>query len=83
MHELQSKTSTIIPIYPKIEQTIQQRLKDNPDIEEFKVEEEELKVEETMGEPVLNPLPVRRPLKHSFIPQNLDQPSCIAYQPKA
>jgi hypothetical protein len=25
--------------------------------------------------------PVRKPMKSSFIPQNLNQPSCIAYQP--
>lgn len=25
--------------------------------------------------------PVRRPMKDSFVPQNLNQPSCIAYQP--
>jgi hypothetical protein len=35
-----------------------------------------------MAEQLMNqPPPVRRPMKHAYIPQNLDQPSCIAYQP--
>jgi hypothetical protein len=48
---LRSKNSTIVPIDPEIEQTIQQRPRDNLDTEEeFKVEEEEFKVEEPMAE---------------------------------
>ena len=36
-----------------------------------------------MAEQLVNqPPPMRRPMKHAFIPQNLDPPSCIAYQPK-
>jgi hypothetical protein len=30
---------------------------------------------------VENPPPVRRPMKSSFIPQNITQPSCIDFQP--
>ena len=33
--------------------------------------------------PMNQPPPVRRPMKQYFIPQNPNQPSCIAYQPEA
>ena len=37
-----------------------------------------------MAEQLVNEQPpVRRPMKQSFILQNLNQPSCIAYQPEA
>jgi hypothetical protein len=51
--------------------------------EEFKEKEEEFKFEEPMAKIAHEPTTiVRRPMKHAFIPQNLDQPSCIAYQPE-
>ena len=53
------------------------------EVEEFdkedSEEEEEFEVEEKMAENQ----PERKPMKSSFIPQNLNQPSCIAYQPNA
>jgi hypothetical protein len=80
MHELRSKNPTILPINTKIELTIRQKPRDK--IEE---EEEEFDVEEeTMAEQLVNqPLPERRPMKQSFVPHNPNQPSCIAYQPRA
>ena len=52
MQGRRSNNSTLIPLVPEIERTIQQRPRDNSDIveEEFKEEEEELKVEEPMAE---------------------------------
>jgi hypothetical protein len=44
-------------------------------------EEEELEVEEEMAEARVENQPERKPMKSSFIPQNLNQPSCIAFQP--
>jgi hypothetical protein len=80
MKGLRSKNSTIIPINQEIERTIRQRPRDNSDIEE---EEEEFKEEEPMAEQLVNrPPAMRRSMKHAYIPQNLDQPSCIACQPK-
>jgi hypothetical protein len=82
---LRSKNPTILPINTEIEWTIRQ--KPTNSIEE---EEVEFKVEETMAEQLVNqqplvnpPPPTRRPMKQSFIPQNPNQPSCIAYQPEA
>ena len=80
---LRSNYSTLVPVDPETDWTIRQRPRDNPDTkeEEFKEEEEELKVLEPMVEQLVNePPPMRRPMKHAFIPQKLDQPSCIAYQ---
>jgi hypothetical protein len=80
MQGLRSKNPTILPIDIKIEQTIQQKPRDN--IEE---EEEELNVkEETMAAQNVNqPPPKRRPMKQSFILDNPNQSSCIAYQLEA
>jgi hypothetical protein len=39
------------------------------------------KVEEDMAEVRVENPPERKPMKSSFIPQNLNQPSCIAFQP--
>jgi hypothetical protein len=78
MQGLRSKNSTILQIDIEIERTIRQKPRDNFE------EEEELKVEEPMAEQLVNqPPPMQRPMKQSFIPQNLNQPSCIAYQSKA
>ena len=82
----QSNNSTFTPLDSKIERTIRKRPKDNPDSEEeeeFKEKEEELKVGEPMAEQLVNQPPLmRQPMKNAFIPKNLDQPSCIAHQPK-
>jgi hypothetical protein len=80
MQGLRSKNPTILPIDIEIERTIRQKPRDN--IEE---EEEELDVEEetTVAQNVNQPPPERRPMKQSFIPDNPNQSSCIAYQPEA
>ena len=85
MQGLRSKNSVILPLDTEIERTIRQRSSDN--IEE---EEEELNIEEEMAEQLVNqpqlgnqPPLVRRPMKQSYIPNNPNQSSCIAYQPKA
>jgi hypothetical protein len=79
MQGLRSKNSTILPIDTKIVRTIRQNPRGNLD-----TKEEEFKVEEQMVEQLVNQPPlVRRPMKQSFIPQNLNQPSCIAYQSEA
>jgi hypothetical protein len=51
MQRLRSNNSTLIPLNLQIERTIQQRPRDNSDTkkEEFREEEEELKVEEPMA----------------------------------
>ena len=80
MQGLQSKNPTIHPIVKEIEQTIRQKPKGNVEgeEEEFDIEEE------TMAKQIVNqPPPERRPMKQSFILDNLNQSSCIAYQPEA
>ena len=85
MQGLQSKNPAILPLDTEIERTIRQKPRDN--VEE---EEDELKIEEEMADQLVNqpqlgnqPPPVRRPMKQSFNPDNLNQSSCIAYQPEA
>jgi hypothetical protein len=79
MQGLRSKNPAILPLDTETERTIQQKPKDN--VEE---EEEELQIEEAMAEQNVNqPPPKRRPMKQSFILDNPNQTSCIAYQPEA
>jgi hypothetical protein len=63
----------VIPYNPEIERTIRQPRRPKEDSEE----ERNSKLEKIHREST------RRPMKSSFIPQNLNQPSCIAYQPNA
>ena len=79
MQGLRSKNPAILPLDTEIERTIRQRPGDN--IEEV---EEELNIEDEMAEQhVKQPQPQRRPMKQSYIPDNPNQSSCIAYQPEA
>jgi hypothetical protein len=74
-----SQNLAVIPYNPEIERTIRQPRRPKEDSEE----EEEFEVEEKMAEAHIENQPERKPMKSSFIPQNLNQPSCIAYQPNA
>jgi hypothetical protein len=77
MQGRRSQNLAIIPYDLEIERTIQKprRQKDNSK------EKEKLEVEQEMEEAhVENPL-VRRPMKSSFVPQNLNQLSCIVFPP--
>jgi hypothetical protein len=79
MQGLRYKNPAILPLDTEIERTIRQRPRDN--VEE---EEEELNIKEEMAEQHVNqPQPQRRPMKQSYIPDNPNQSSCIAYQPEA
>jgi hypothetical protein len=86
MQGLRSKNLVILPLDTEIEQTTRQKPRDNVEEEE----EEELQEEEVMAEQQVNqpqlvnrPPPERRSMKQAFIPDNPNQTSCIAYQPKA
>jgi len=69
-----SQNLDIITYDPKIKRTIRQ-CKDTSEFENiFKVEEDMVEVR------IENP-PKQKPMKSSFIPQNSNQPSCIACQP--
>jgi hypothetical protein len=69
----QSQNLDIITYDPEIKRTIRQ-CRDTSELENiFKVEEDMARVR------VENP-PERKPMKCSFIPQNQNQPSCIAFQ---
>ena len=71
MQGLRSKNPTILPIDTEIERTIRQKPKDN------------IVEEETMAAQNVNPPPpTRRSMKQSFILDNPNQSSCIAYQPE-
>jgi hypothetical protein len=79
MQGLRSKNPAILPLEIEIERTIWQKPRDN--VEE---EEEEHQIEEAMVEQLVNQPPLeRRPMKQSFILDNPNQTSCIAYQSKA
>jgi hypothetical protein len=85
MQGLRSKNPTILPIDIEIERTIRQKPRDK--VEE---EEEEFQIEETMAKQHVNqpqlvnqPPSERRPMKQSFILDNPNQSSCIAYQLEA
>jgi hypothetical protein len=72
-----SQNFNIIPYDLEIERIIRQprRQRDNSETRNiFEFEEEMAKAQ------VENPLE-QKPMKSSFIPQNLNQPSCIAFQP--
>ena len=73
MQGLRSKNPSILPIDIEIEWTIQQKPRDN--VEE---EEEELDIEEE----TIAAQNVNQPMKQSFIADNPNQSSCIAYQPE-
>jgi hypothetical protein len=66
----------VIPYNLEIECTIRQSRRPKEDSEE----EEEFEVEEKMAEAHVENQPERKPMKSSLIPQNLNQPLCIAFQ---
>jgi hypothetical protein len=71
MQGWRSQNLAIVPYNPEIERIIRQKQKDNSKAEE------EFEARERMEENS----PVRRPMKNAFMPQSLDQPSCIDFQP--
>jgi hypothetical protein len=79
MQGLRSKNPTILPIGTKIERTIRQKPRDNVEEEEELDVEEETMVAQNANQPPLE----RRPMKQSFITDNPNHSSCIAYQPEA
>jgi hypothetical protein len=77
MQGRRSQNLEVIPYDPEIERTIRQP-QEQRDNSETKVE---FKVEEEMAEARVENQLERKPMKSSFIPQNLNQPSCIVLQP--
>lgn len=81
MQGRRSQNLAVVVYNPEIERTLRslrkqvERAKHNTQREDFK-EGERSKYLNEMGEEQ-----ARRPMKDSFVPQNLNQPSCIAYQP--
>jgi len=77
MQGRRSLNFNIIPYDPEIERTIRQprRQRDYSETEII------FKVEEKMAEAHVENLPEWNLMKSSFVPQNLNQPLCIAFQP--
>jgi hypothetical protein len=76
MQGRQSLNLEVISYNPKIEHTIHQPQEQRGNSET----KEEFEVEKEMAEVNEENQPERKPMKSSFIPQNLNQPSCIAFQ---
>jgi hypothetical protein len=74
MQGRRSQNSNVIPYDLEIERTIRQQRDTSESENIFKVKEE-------MAEVCVENPPEWKPMKSSFIPQNLNQPSCIAFQP--
>jgi hypothetical protein len=77
MQGRRSQNLAIISYDPEINCTIRQprRQREESDTDE------EFEVEEEMAEANEENQPERKPIKSSFIPRNLNRPSCIAFQP--
>jgi hypothetical protein len=77
MQGRRSQNLAVFPYNLEIERTIRQpqRQREESDTEE------DFEVEEEMAEVRVENQPERKPMKNSFISQNLNQPSCIAFQP--
>jgi hypothetical protein len=85
MQGLRSKNPVILPLDTEIERTIKQNPRDIVGKEEEELQKEEAMAKQQVNQPPLvnQPPPERRPMKQAFIPDNLNQTSCIAYQPEA
>jgi hypothetical protein len=77
MKGCQFQNFDIIPYDPAIEHFIQQPRRQRDKSETKNIFE----VKEKMAEARVENTPERKPMNSSFIPQNLNQPSCIAFQP--